>query len=167
MNMKLVLILSMIISNVVVSEARIVNRRVKESPKVCAYMKQDDLLSKPGKTVFGTLRNSVVLEDNISVVNDLGKKVCQWKLDQFQQAFESTGDLNQSQFYIDEYKNYIYPIIKDEQANTVKTLKISLSTCEVESSDEGDRFQEPKCEKPKSVKKNRKTKKTKVASKNA
>ena len=57
---------------------RIVNRRVKDAPKVCAVMQEDKFLSKEKKQVFGTLKHSVVIEDNISILNDLGKKECQW-----------------------------------------------------------------------------------------
>lgn len=137
--------------------SRIVNRKVKEAPKVCAMMNQDQLLSKDQKQVFGTLKHSVVIEDNVSVLNDLGKKECQWDF----QKLNIYGNIAKFNYYIDEYKNYIYPHLKGLD-NKYTILKISLTTCEIEESVVSDTLQFPKCEKPKS-KKSKSSKKRGVA----
>ena len=78
---------------------RIVNRRVKDAPKVCAVMKEDKFLSKQKKQVFGTLKHSVVIEDNVSILNDLGKKECQWPFEKL----NIYGNIDNFNYYIDEY----------------------------------------------------------------
>ena len=142
--MKKILSLSIIVllASPVVS-ARIVNRRVKDAPKVCAIMKEDTLLSKENKQVFGTLKHSVVIEDKVSILNDLGKKACQWDFDKL----NVYGNIGAFSFYIDEYKNYIYPYLKNEN-NKYTMLKISLATCEIEDSYANDKLEFPKCSKP-------------------
>lgn len=124
------------------ASARIVNRRVKDTPKVCSMMKNDMMLSRAGKKVYGTLRHSIVIEDKIDVVNDLGKKICSFNFD----SLNTYGDIGAFEFYIDEYQNYLYPFIKDDAG--VTTLKVSLNSCEIEVAVEGDQFETPKCSKP-------------------
>lgn len=137
------------------SFGRIVNRRVKEAPKVCAVMKEDKLLSKDNKQVFGTLKHSVVIENNISILNDLGKKECQWSFDKL----NAYGNIEAFNYYIDEYKNYIYPYFKHDDGYTM--LKVSLATCEIEDASTNDKLELPKCGKPAPQK--RKSKKKSVA----
>lgn len=146
------------------AEARIVNRGVKENPKVCGYMKEDKYLSKHGKWIFGTLRNSLVLEEKISIVNDLGKKLCQWNFEKFQSFVELTpySDFTRFKFYIDEYKNYLYSALPRGGEQGYTAIKISLSTCEIEGSEEVARF-EPKCSRQPATKK-RLPSKTRTAS---
>lgn len=124
------------------ASARIVNRGVKETPKVCSMMKSDMMLSRAGKKVYGTLRHSIVIEDKIDVVNDLGKKICSFNFD----ALNPYGDVGSFEFYIDEYRNYLYPFIKDNAG--VTTLRVSLNSCEIEAAVEGEQFETPKCSKP-------------------
>lgn len=138
------------------SSGRIVNRRVKEAPKVCAVMQEDKLLSKDKKIVYGTLKHSVVIEDDVSVLNDLGKKECQWSFDKL----NTYGSVNSFNYYIDEYKNYIYPYFKKPDDSGYTILKVSLSTCEIEDSSELDKLELPKCGKP--IKKKRKSVKKKT-----
>lgn len=139
------------------ANARIVNRKVKDAPKVCAVMKEDPLLSKAKKQVFGTLKHSVVIENNISILNDLGKKECQWDFD----TLKAYGDINSFNYYIDEYKNYIYPYFKNEDKKGYTMLKISLNSCEIEDTLINDKLELPKCEKPPGKKS--KSKKRRVA----
>lgn len=134
---------------------RIVNRKVKEAPKVCAIMTEDKLLSKDKKQVFGTLKHSVVIEDNISILNDLGKKECQWPFEKL----NIYGDIESFSYYIDEYKNYIYPYFKNTDKAGYTMLKVSLSTCEIEDSYNNDKLEFPKCAKPEGPSKKSKSKK--------
>ena len=135
--------------------SRIVNRKVKEAPKVCAVMPEDKLLSKEKKQVFGTLKHSVVIEDNISILNDLGKKECQWPFEKL----NIYGDIEGFNYYIDEYKNYIYPYFKKADKDGYTMLKVSLATCEIENSYDNDKLEFPKCSKPIGESKKSKSKK--------
>ena len=123
-------------------EARIVNRKVKEAPRVCAPMKEDSYLSRDGKRIFGTLRNSVIINEEIIVVDDLGKKICQWPLDKLSQFAEPlTFD-----FYIDEYKNKLYPHIKKE--NGFLVMSVDLADCSMADTSYLEKLDFPKCVKP-------------------
>ena len=123
------------------SEARIVNRKVKEAPRVCAPMKEDSYLSRDGKRIFGTLRNSVIINKEISVVDDLGKKICQWPLHRLGQFAEPlTFD-----FYIDEYKNKLYPYMKKE--NGFLVMSVDLADCSMADTSYIEKLDFPKCEK--------------------
>jgi hypothetical protein len=134
---------------------RIVNRRVREPAKVCAYMLPDKLLSKGEKSVFGTEKYSVVIDRDLSILNDLGQRKCNWSLNQF----SSYGELDDFKYYIDEFKDYIYPYIKNaDQKYTI--LKVSLNSCQIESESNTSFLEFPKCEKPK-VKRHKKVKKKK------
>lgn len=139
------------------AEARIVNRRVKDPPKVCAIMKEDRFLSKAKKQVFGTQKYSVIVENKVSLLNDLGKKACQWNLEKL----NVYGDIASFNYYIDEYKNYIYPYVRNEDKGYTM-LKISLASCEIEDTFINDKLELPKCGKPSPVKKS-KGKKRRVA----
>lgn len=138
---------------------RIVNRRVKDAPKVCAVMQEDKFLSKENKQVFGTLKHSVVIEDNISILNDLGKKECQWPFEKL----NIYGNIESFNYYIDEFKNYIYPYFKNTEKNSYTMLKVSLATCEIEDSFDNDKLEFPKCSKPPAAKKSKSKKKRSVA----
>lgn len=134
---------------------RIVNRRVKDAPKVCAVMQEDKLLSKEKKQVFGTLKHSVVIEDNISILNDLGKKECQWPFEKL----NIYGNIESFNYYIDEFKNYIYPYFKNTEKNSYTMLKVSLETCEIEDTFDNKKLEFPKCSKPPAAKKSKSKKK--------
>jgi hypothetical protein len=133
---------------------RIVNRRVKDAPKVCAVMQEDKLLSKEKKQVFGTLKHSVVIEDNISILNDLGQKACQWPFEKL----NIYGNIESFNYYIDEYKNYLYPYFKNTDKEGYTMLKVSLNSCEIEESFDSDKLEFPKCSKPPASKKKSKKK---------
>ncbi|MBC7753262.1 MAG: hypothetical protein H7Z71_03425 [Moraxellaceae bacterium] len=135
---------------------RIVNRRVKEAPKVCAVMQEDKLLSKEKKQVFGTLKHSVVIEDNVSILNDLGKKECQWPFEKL----NIYGNIDTFNYYIDEYKNYIYPYFKNTEKTGYTMLKVSLATCQIEDSFDNEKLEFPKCSKPAAPKKSKFKKKS-------
>ena len=137
---------------------RIVNRRVKDAPKVCAVMAEDKFLSKENKQVFGTLKHSVVIEDNISILNDLGKKECQWPFEKL----NIYAEVDSFNYYIDEFKNYIYPYFKNTDTQGYTMLKVSLSTCEIEDSYANNKLEFPKCSKP-PAKKSKPKKKRNVA----
>lgn len=155
--MRLYLSLWIVISFTIAAEAgRIRMRKVKDAPKVCSNMEEDKLLSRGGKRIFGTLRNSVVFENDISIVNDLGKKICQWPTDKWQ----SLGDLSKYSFYIDEQRNALYPYTK--AANQYQFVKINLDDCAFGELQTSDKLDLPKCEAKK--KSSRSKSKRKVAS---
>lgn len=158
MNKKLSVLLTLIVAVMTLTEVswagRIVNRKVKDSPKVCSDMKQDSFLSRAGKKVYGTERTSVIIENKVSVVNDLGKKICAWEIDKL----SPYGNVTDFKFYIDEYKNYIYPYVKNSEDDSVTTLKISLNSCQIEETEEDTKFSTPKCDKP-VIKKNKRARK--------
>lgn len=155
--MRLILSLWIVISFCIAAEAgRIRMRKVKDAPKVCSVMGEDKLLSRGNKRIFGTLRNSVILENDISIVNDLGKKICQWPTNKWQ----ALGDLSKYSFYIDEQRNALYPYMKSE--NQYQFVKISLDDCEFGEIQTTDKLELPKCEKKK--KSSRSKSKRKVAS---
>lgn len=154
--MRLILSLWIVISFTFAAEAgRIRMRKVKDAPKVCSVMEEDKLLSRGNKRIFGTLRNSVILENDISIVNDLGKKICQWPTNKWQ----SLGDLSKYSFYIDEQRNALYPYMKAQ--NQYQFMKISLDDCELGEMQATDKLELPKCE---SKKKSRSKSKRRVAS---
>lgn len=136
---------------------RIRMRKVKDAPKVCTVMDEDKHLSRDSKRIFGTLRNSVIVEDKISIVDDLGKKICQWPVDKWQPL----GDLSKYSFYIDEQRNALYPYMKGD--NQYQFVKISLNDCEFGELQTTDKLELPKCEIVKK-KKSRSKSKRKVAS---
>lgn len=112
-------------------------------------MKEDNFLSRGGKRIFGTLRNSVIINQEISVVDDLGKKICTWPLEKLSQYAEpGTFD-----FYIDEYKNRLYPHFKKE--NGFFVVAVNLEDCSLAETSYLEKLNFPKCEKP-SKKKSRK-----------
>lgn len=152
--------ISLAFLNADLAQARIVNRKVKEAPKVCSNMNEDKLLSKNDKKIFGTLKHSLIIENKVSVLNDLGKKICQWNLD----TFNAYGKVDDFKYYIDEYKNYIYPYKQNSDEGTYTTLKISLVNCEIEGSQVDESLNLPKCSKPNSSKKSKAKKKLRTAS---
>jgi len=133
------------------SEARIVNRKVKEAPRTCATMKEDTYLSRDSKRIFGTLRSSVIIENQIRVVDDLGKKICDWPIEKLSQV----GNPLDFNFYIDEYKNRLYPHVKKEDGYVVMT--VNLEDCSLAETALIESLDFPKCEKP--LKKKRSSKK--------
>lgn len=135
-------------------EARIRMRKVKDAPKTCAYMKEDELLSREDKTIWATERNSVVIADEVTLVNDLGQKFCQWD----KASFASFGDISNFRFYIDEFKEFVYPYL-DKKNGEYVVFKIPFKTCSLENLKTVAQLEFPKCEKPKKNSKKRKNKK--------
>ena len=134
------------------AEARIRLRKVKDAPKTCVVMKEDPLLSRKDKFVWGTERNSVVIGDSeITIVNDLGNKVCEWA----KSDFSSLGTVEDFKFYIDEYKDVIYPFL-DKKELGVLMLKVPMKTCSLTEQKTMAALELPKCEKPASSKKSKK-----------
>ncbi len=142
------------------AHARIRLRQVKDPPRVCAVMKKDDFLSRPSKTVWSTEKYSVVVADEIELVNDLGVKVCSWNKDLFSQVAEP----NQFRFYVDEFKEYIYPYV-DKKENGITVFKIPFKDCSLADKTTTTQLQFPACEKPKKISKKRKKKMTQITQK--
>lgn len=136
-------------------QARIRNNKVKDPPRTCATMKEEEFLSRPGKKVFGTLRNSVVIEDDLSVISDLGKKICQFPLEKINQY----GNITDFKYYVDEYKNVLYPYVKQENGYFV--MKVAMNDCSIVEEVTKEQLDFPKCEKP-SKKKSRSKKRAKA-----
>lgn len=139
------------------ANARIRLRKVKDPPRTCMVMKEDELLSRKEKLVWATERNSVVVDDSdITIVNDLGRKICEWN----KATFAAFGNVEDFRFYIDEYKDTIYPYIAKKDVG-VTMIKIPLQTCSLNDQRTLASLEIPKCEKPKKISK-RSTKKNKA-----
>lgn len=135
------------------ANAKIRIHKVKPAALTCAHMKIESSLSRADKKIYGTEKTSVILKEDISVVGDLGKKVCQWPLDKFAQF----GEVNKLEFYIDEYKNILMPFAKNE--NSYRLAKISLDNCTFEDEKTIAELNFPKCDKPTKKSKKRKSRK--------
>ena len=135
------------------SQASIRLRKVKDPPRTCSMMKKDELLSRPSKPIWSTERHSVVISDEITLLNDLGVKVCSWN----RNLFGKTVDLSQFRFYVDEYKEFIYPYL-DEKENGVVLYKVPFKDCSLTDKVTLSKLEFPNCEKPKIVSKKRKKK---------
>ena len=134
-------------------QAKIRLHKVKQAALTCSQMKIENLLSRTDKKIFGTEKTSIILKDDISVVGDLGKKVCQWPAEKFAQF----GDVNKLSFYIDEYKNILVPYSKNE--NNYRLAKISLDNCNFDDEKTLSELSFPKCDKPLKKSKKRKSRK--------
>lgn len=129
--------------------------RVKDHPKVCSVMNEDKYLSNSNKKILGTLRNSVIFHNDITLVSDLGKKICRWSYDQWL----ALGDISKYKYFIDEQRNALYPYKKID--NQYKVAKINLNDCEISDIQLTDILDLPKCE---SKKKSRSKSKRRIAS---
>ena len=136
------------------SEARIRLRKVKEAPKACKTMEEDSFLSRKEKKVLGTLRHSVLIEDDaseksITLVKDKGEKICQWDLSEWStiQQDNKLPDIRSFKFYIDEYKNVIYPYVQKKD-NSYFLMSIPINTCDLSAQQTNAKLDLPKCEKP-------------------
>lgn len=136
-----------------VASAKIRLHKVKPAALTCTNMKIESSLSRADKKIYGTEKTSVILKDDISVVGDLGKKVCQWPLEKFSQF----GEVNKLSFYIDEYKNILVPYAKNE--NSYRSVKISLDNCSFEDEKTLTELNFPKCDPPTKKSKKRKSRK--------
>lgn len=153
--MKTFVLLLILLNNYQYSEARIRLRKVKDSPKTCAFMKEDSLLSRPAKPVWSTERHSLVVADDITLVNDLGQKVCTWD----KNLFLNLGEITKFRFYIDEYKEVIYPYLETKGAGYLM-IKTPFKSCSLDDKSKSESLDFPKCTKPKHVMKKRKKKTT-------
>ncbi len=154
--MKLVLLTSLILFLFTeVSEAgRIRLRKVKETPKVCAHMVEDNYLSRRNRKVYGTLRNSLIFEDQVLVVDDLGQKICQWP----NEKWAPLGDVTKYKFYIDEKRNKIYSYLKNAEANQYQVAEVDINNCQLGSLNTVSDLDLPRCEKIKKIKSKSKSK---------
>ena len=116
-------------------------------------MKEDSLLSRPVKPVWSTERHSVVVADDITLVNDLGHKVCSWD----RKAFSEFGDITKIHFYIDEFKENIYPYI-DRKESGFLVIKSAFRDCSFTEKLMVQSLSFPKCEKLKKVARRKKKK---------
>jgi hypothetical protein len=135
-------------------DARIRLRKVKEAPRVCAFMGEDKLLSRPDKKVLSTERHSIVFDENITLVKDKGEKICSWRPTEF----DTIARMDHFSFYIDEKKEMIYPHAQMPDGS-VMTMKVSLADCSLENRVTLSQFEIPKCEKTKSSSKRKHKKK--------
>lgn len=134
------------------SEAKIRNRKVKEAPRVCKTMIEESLLSRKDKKVLGTLRHSVLIEDDeieqsITLVKDKGEKICQWDFAEWSaiQANNKLPDISSFKFFIDEYKNVIYPYVQKPD-NSFFVMTIPIQTCDLSNQITRVKLELPKCE---------------------
>ncbi len=116
-------------------------------------MKEDSLLSRPIKPVWSTERHSIVVADDISLVNDLGQKVCSWD----RKVFSEFGDITKFHFYIDEFKENIYPYIDNKESGFL-VLKAPFKDCSFAEKSVVQNLSFPKCEKAKKVARRKKKK---------
>lgn len=151
------------------SEAKIRLRKVKEAPKTCKVMEEDNFLSRSDKKVLGTLRHSVLIENDenektITLVKDKGEKICQWDFSQWSaiQAENKLPGLNSFKFYIDEYKNIIYPYVQ-KQDKSFFVMSIPIQTCDLSNQITRLNLDLPKCVIPSKTRK-RSSRKRSVAS---
>ncbi len=148
------------------AEAKIRLRKVKEAPKTCKVMEEDSFLSRKEKKVLGTLRHSVLIEDSveksITLVKDKGEKICQWNLDEWSniQQDNKLPDIKSFKFYIDEYKNVIYPFVQKKDKSYF-VMSVPIKTCDLSEHYTNAKLELPKCEKPTKAK--RRTKKRSIA----
>ncbi len=141
------------------AEAKIRLRKVKEAPKACKTMEEDSFLSRKEKKVLGTLRHSVLIEDDaseqsITLVKDKGEKICQWELSEWSaiQQDNKLPDIQAFKFYIDEYKNVIYPYVQKKDKSYF-VMSVPIQTCDLTSQQTYAKLDLPKCEKPTRAKK--------------
>ncbi|MBC7742137.1 MAG: hypothetical protein H7061_08065 [Bdellovibrionaceae bacterium] len=145
----IILILSASIS----ASAKIRMRKVKEAPKVCGFMTEDKLLSRPDKIVYSTERYSLIIEESVTLVKDKGEKICEWPLEEW----KLSAPLKNFQFYIDEYKEILYPFAKKDDGLTF-TMQVRLTDCRLTDKNTKDSFEKPACDRPKKVSRNKKKK---------
>jgi hypothetical protein len=144
-------LMSICIMFTLASEAgRIRLRKVPEAPKVCKVMKEDPLLSRRDKKILATLKNSLIINEQVSLVNDLGQKQCIWPVEKFQPL----GDVRNANFYIDEYKNVLVAYQKVPQG--MAQVQINIDQCQFDEYKLTDEVNLPKCSPPKKIRKSKK-----------
>ncbi len=160
--MQLIILILIFISSIY-SDARIRLRKVKEAPRVCQVMKEDQYLSRPEKKILGTEKNSLIFDGAVTLIGDLGHKQCEWPLDKFA-VFQEPRTAN---YYIDEFKNVLiaYKKVQVESSNQkiVQQLQINVENCQISDLSTLSEPVLPKCDPPKKGKKKKKSTKAKTA----
>lgn len=133
---------------------RIRLRKVKDAPRSCAVMKEESSLSRADKKILGTEKNSVVIDDTVSVVGDLGNKLCEWPKEKFSEIGE---DAKKMSFYIDEFKNIL--VVYQKSKTGLQQVQINLDNCQFDQLRTLSEVSLPKCDPPKKAKKIHKKKK--------
>ncbi len=138
---------------------RIRLRKVKDAPRSCGIMKEESSLTRTNKKILGTEKNSVVIDDTVSVVGDLGNKLCEWPKEKFSEIGE---DAKKMSFYIDEFKNILVVYQKNEKQKitqrSIQQVQINLDNCQFDQLRTLSEVSLPKCDPPKKAKKSRKKK---------
>jgi hypothetical protein len=127
-------------------------------------MQEDQKLSRKNKRVMGTLRNSLLIEDDstgqtVTLVKDKGEKICQWSLAKWLEIQKQNNlpELTSFKFYIDEYKDVMYPYVqKDDKSYFV--MRIPTDTCDISEQKTVAKLDLPKCVSPKKSKQSRRRK---------
>lgn len=160
--MQLIILILIFISSIY-SDARIRLRKVKEAPRVCQVMKEDQYLSRPEKKILGTEKNSLIFDGAVTLIGDLGHKQCEWPLEKFA-VFQEPRAAN---YYIDEFKNILiaYKKVQIENSNQkiVQQLQINVENCQISDLSTLSEPVLPKCDPPKKGKKKKKSTKAKTA----
>jgi hypothetical protein len=160
--MQLIILILIFISSIY-SDARIRLRKVKEAPRVCQVMKEDQYLSRPEKKILGTEKNSLIFDGAVTLIGDLGHKQCEWPLEKFA-VFQEPRAAN---YYIDEFKNVLiaYKKVQVESSNQkiVQQLQINVENCQISDLSTLSEPVLPKCDPPKKGKKKKKSTKAKTA----
>ncbi len=165
--MKCIISLFVLIFSFSAAQARIRMHKVKEAPRTCRLMAEDSQLSRNDKRVLGTPRNSILIESGtdlrtITLVKDKGEKICQWTLEEWHSIQENNKlpDLQNLKFYIDEYKEILYPHIQKADKSWFM-MTVPFATCGLTEQVTKEKLELPKCEKPKKSRKKRTAKKPK------
>ena len=139
-------------------------------------MAEDSMLSRDGKKVMGTLRHSLLIESDseedtesvrtISLVKDKGEKICHWTFAQWNEILQNNNIDNPTKFsfYVDEYKEVLYPYVKKED-NSFFVMSIPFNSCEFSSQSTRESLDLPKCEIPRKKLRRKKSKKNSIARK--
>lgn len=126
-------------------------------------MAEDAMLSRDGKTVFGTLRHSLVFEkaenlESVALIKDKGEKICQWPGSQWEEILKNNGfeSFTDFKYHIDEYKEILYPYaVKSDGSYFV--MNIPFSGCGLDDQITREKLDIPKCVIPKKKSKKRRT----------
>ena len=137
---------------------RIRLRKVKDAPRSCQLMKEESSLTRTNRKILGTEKNSVVIDDTVSVVGDLGNKLCEWPKEKFSEIGE---DVKKMSFYIDEFKNILVVYQKSDKQKSMQQVHINLDNCQFDQLRTLSEVSLPKCDPPKKAKKSKSRKKKK------
>ena len=139
-------------------------------------MAEDPMLSREGKKVLGTLRHSILIENEsseagedsptISLVKDKGEKICQWTYAQWSEILRNNkiDNIAKFSFFVDEYKEVLYPYVKKDD-NSYFLMSIPFNSCEFATQSTKVTLDLPKCDIPHKGLNRRKSKKNSIARK--